>query len=352
MTGDERELSARLAQLADYAPPPRGRVTADRAAALDRRVRRRGRIRVAAGGLLAVLLLLTGVGVGTRHAGGPRPATSASPGPPAPRDGGSPRPSLYDAPTRGSLAGDPDFLAGVRALPWPSPPSLDGPPGDPAAEDRRVLYAGDVPGSRRWALVAAPIGVDLGYAWFTGPGGADADELTLALPPARGDVDRPIALLDASAPTGPLVVVVLPGDTVEYSPSLDRAADGSLQRTYSRLSVVDGVVLAGVVTPPARGGALLRVTRDGHPITSGEVPEVGRGGAPPFPPDVADPRYWERLRDCLVPLGFLVQLDPAGQGLSWSGGPALVPDQGPPSTAEDAQNQAAFEGCVAQVGAG
>jgi hypothetical protein len=352
MTGEELQLSARLAQLADWAPTPGGRVTAHRAAALDRRVRRRGRIRVAAGGLLAVLLLLTGVGVGTRSTPDPLPATSASPATPAPRIGGSPSPSLYDARTRGSLAADPAFLAGVRALTWPSPPSLDGPQGDPAAEDRRVLYAGDVPGGRRWALVAAPIGVDLGYAWFTGPVGADADELTLALPPARGDVDQPIALVDASAPTGPLVAVVLPGDAVEYSPSLDRAADGSLQRTYTRLSVVDGVALAGVVTPPTRGAALLRVSRDGRPVTSVEVPEVARAGGPALPPDPVDARYWERLRDCLVPLGFVVRLDPAGEGLSWTGGPALVPDQGPPSSAEEAQNQAAFDRCVAQVAAG
>jgi hypothetical protein len=71
----------------------------------------------------------------------------------------------------------------------------------------------------------------------------------------------------------------------------------------------------------------------------------------PAGPDAGQdgPQYWVRLRDCLAPLGFEVQLDPTGNGLSWSGGPALAPDVGPQSSAEQAENDAAFERCVLQV---
>jgi hypothetical protein len=65
--------------------------------------------------------------------------------------------------------------------------------------------------------------------------------------------------------------------------------------------------------------------------------------------DDADPRYRDRLRDCLVALGFEVRPDPAGTGLTWGGGPALVPDAGPPSTAEQAQNDAAAAACAARA---
>src|SRR4051794_18266634 len=67
-------------------------------------------------------------------------------------------PSLYEAPTRGSLAADKAWVDGVAALDWGADQA--GPEGNPvniAVGDRHVVFAGDVPGGRT-ALVLGESG--------------------------------------------------------------------------------------------------------------------------------------------------------------------------------------------------
>ena len=243
----------------------------------------------------------------------------------------------------------------MRSLDWGGPA---GPPGGglrPAEDTRRVVYAADVPNGSRWALVLGRVGRDLVHAWFTGPAGAAPEELSVAVPPARTGTAPAITLLDAAGPTGLLVVVGRPGDGAEYSPSLDRDATGRLGRTYTPLPEVDGVLLGEVVPPVSYGAGQVRVLSERGNRVAQDVLLPTVVGAPPSPAvggDPGDPGYWLRLRDCLEPLGFEVVLDPAGTGLTWSGGPAPAPDVGPLSSAEQAQNDAAFDGCAVRAAAG
>ena len=347
-TGPDRALREGLRWLAEHAPPPRGPDTADRTVARNRAQRRRWAAWTATVFAVGAVLAAVPATVSGLPAG---PA-----GVPAESSAGGAVPSLYDVPTRGSLAGDEEFLAGVRALEWGGPA---GPPDAgssdlrlrPAEDTRRVLFAADVPGGYRWALVMGRVEDHLVHAWFTGPAGAAPQQLSLAGDPVRTDDGRPITLLDAGSATGPLVVVGRPGLGAEYSPSLDRDASGRLRRVYVELPVVDGVPLGEVTVPVAAGSGRVRMLRDGRDGTAEAlvVPTTLEDASAPQPIGASDPTVWVRLRDCLVPLGFEVQLDPGGNGLSVSGGPALAPDVGPLSSAEQAQNDAARDECLAQV---
>jgi len=345
---DER-LRAALAHLADSAPPPGGTATAERAMALARGRRRRW------AGLAAALVLVVGVLVAV-----PEAVSQLTPAPaerPVPATAAGGPASLYDLPVRGSLAGDEEFLAGVRSLDWSGPA---GPEGDlrPAEDTRRVAYAADVPGRGRWALVLGRVGPQLVHAWFTGPAGAAPGGLALTGGPSRTGTAPAITLLDAAGPTGTLVVVGRPEDGAEYSPSIDRDSTGRLRRTFTPLPLVDGVPVGEVVAPVVYGAGQVRVlsVRGGRVARDVLVPTVvggpvsaaaGRDGDGDG--DGSDPRYWDRLRDCLVTLGFEVRPDSDGTGLTWSGGPAIAPDVGPLSTGEQAQNDAAAAGCVARA---
>ena len=127
-------------------------------------------------GLVAALVLV-GVPVGRVRSAGVRCAsgdTAEEPVLPVP-DGG-----LYDVPTRGSLADDRAWVAGVRALDWP--------PADgevPSTADRRVVFAGEVPGGRV-ALVLGRLARGTARLWLVGPEGAAPGEMRPApLAPAR-----------------------------------------------------------------------------------------------------------------------------------------------------------------------
>ena len=214
-------------------------------------------------------------------------------------------PESYDQPPRGSLADDEEFLADVAALDW-SGPEVNGRVWGNAASSRRVVYAADVPGGSRWAVVLARSGVQWTYAWFTGPAGADAADLALAVGSDRIVSGHVLALMDTSGPTAPLVVLGRPGDGAEYSPSLDRAADGSLVRTFTPLPEVDGVPLGEVPSPVTWDSGQVVLIRDGTRIdvdllTIGERPSTVV--VPSGPPDLAV------LVPCMSALGLDVQPD-------------------------------------------
>jgi hypothetical protein len=199
---------------------------------------------------------------------------------------------VTDMPTRGSLAGDAAFLAGLRELPWIDEVSGGEPWETPTVPDsRRVLFAGDVPGGRWALLVGRPDPVEAGadpgvvtatdellMAWFVGPPGAAPEEMSLGSYPYRIDAETIPALLDPH--TGAMVVVAAPGDTVDVSPRVDIDADAQDSRSWIPAEMDDGigVIHLDPVDLPWTWATVFRVERDGRETIS-STPD---GGIVPF----------------------------------------------------------------------
>jgi hypothetical protein len=262
------ELRARLTALADAtAPPPR----ADLAAVVEHRCRARRRSQLRLGAVGAVVVAAVAAGQVLLPDGpSAEPATAVADAPDV-RD----RPASQ-GPTRGSLAGNAEFVEAVRQLSWSDPGAGIGAP-PPAGS--QVLFAGDVPGGR-WALVARPLTVppplvdddelerELGtgsvaLAWFAGPRGAAPEELRLHRAPVVAGPGLPVALWDRA--TGTLAVVVtdpaatarlLGGDGAPLAelPLADGLAVGAAPEETATVEVraADGMVLASVEPLPGR----------------------------------------------------------------------------------------------------
>lgn len=240
---DVRRALAGLAVTGDAGAPPA--VLAGTARRDVRRARHRWAAATAAGCamLVAGAAALPGP-VGERLVAG-SPEQSA----------GQAAPDLGDLPARGSLADDRAFVDGLLRRPWESPLAGDFPGAVPTAPGtRRVLFAADVPGGR-WALLTgrpqyaddrpdAPGRGDLLTAWFTGPPGAEPEDMRLSTFPYRLDRGTTPALLDPL--TGTLAVVTAPGDAIEVSQRAEVAADGSTSRTWTPLDPVDGVAVTRI----------------------------------------------------------------------------------------------------------
>ncbi|MGY1653692.1 hypothetical protein [Geodermatophilus sp. SYSU D01119] len=300
-----------LHRLAAQAGPPRGQDTADAAIGLARRQRR---VRAAwAGGALAVALLAGAVPAVLPDAG---PAAGQA----ATDRTTQAAPGLFDVPTRGSLAGDEAFVAGVAALEWSAPVGLNGTELRPPADSRRVLFAGDLPGGRRWALVMGADGGQRVYAWFGGPAGAAPGELTLLAQPQRGSLAQPVVLLEATGEQALLVVIGLPGDSARYSPGTVRFDDVTVGRVWTDLRGDDGVLVTEVDRPVYVGAETVEVVRDGEVVTTARgVPRTETsGGAEQWafaqPVDerlYGDPAAQKRFVTCL-PEDFRVTFGPDG----------------------------------------
>ena len=235
-----------------------------------RRARRRwlrysGRLALVAGAVVTVLVIgvvvrqlsfMAGGGSGTGGNGGPRIASPLIT-------------ELIDSPTRGSLGGDAAYLAALRkAVAGDRLGGFLGMGGDrlPAdAADVRVLFAGDVPGRRRVAIVAAASGRPM-TATFEGAAGAAAGRLN----PARwGDLDAPVYL---EMGDGYVVLIGPASYTVEVSARPRYTAGGTVERTW----VPDpsgAVVRASASMPP---GLRVRLSRDGTVLYEANLPGAGR----------------------------------------------------------------------------
>ncbi|MBM7807597.1 hypothetical protein JOD57_003434 [Geodermatophilus bullaregiensis] len=309
MTDPDLDVRDALHRLAAGAGRPRGEDTAAAAVALSRR-QRRTRLALA-GGAVAVALLAGAVPALLPDAG-PAAGGAATGGTGQAEDAG---PGLYDLPVRGSLAGDDDFVAGAAALEWSAPLGIEGAVLSPPAPTRRVLFAGDLPGGRRWALVMGEDRRQLVYAWFGGPAGAAPDELALLAPPQRGGQDQPMALLDTAGPAPVLVVVSRPADTARYSPGSVPVDGGGVGRAWTDLTEADGVLVAEVPAPVYLGVEAVDVRRDGATRTTVRpVPLTDASAPPPVDPRATvadalattDPEVRERLAACLLPQGFVL----------------------------------------------
>jgi hypothetical protein len=149
--------------------------------------------------------------------------------------------SLFQLPTRGSLAGDESWLAGLTRL-------------DALADlpaDRHVLFAGHLLDER----VALVLGRGPGgavAAWLIGPLGAPRQRMALAAPPAPAMASGPIALWDTPESAwlgGVLVVVALPGDPITFLAGRQADSSGRESDLRQQLPATDGVAIAAVGAP-------------------------------------------------------------------------------------------------------
>jgi hypothetical protein len=338
VTGQAQDVAARLQQLAARVPTVDDAApdTAARAAAVNRSRRQRGARWTAAA---AAVVVLGSTAVLTRPDEAPVAVAA-----PAPTPQGAPPPAVYQQPPRGSLADDEEFLAAVAALPWSAMDPGTGVTWEIEPDTRRVVYAADVPGGHRWALVMARWRQQWAVAWFSGPRGATPAQLTEAYQATPWTGTAPLALIDASEPRGPLLLLAEPGVGAEYSPSLDRAPDGRMVRDFDPLPVVDGAPL-GMVTTPVTWNAgevhqLIGTTRT--PVfelrITGNPEWQTRWGFSDTTPDEAV------LAACLTGLGLDVDDGPGEGDLSWG-----WTDTGQTTSAEDAEREEAAADCHAQA---
>jgi hypothetical protein len=265
MTLSDTDLEARLrrdlrARADDLPPAPN-----DLAELTRRRHRllRRREYRFAGAALAAAVLLVGVPVVGSTLATDYERGQTAGPGGSEallPRDS-----ELYNAPTRGGLAGDEAWLAAVGRLPWwPDSPHRD--PGmeltEPEVDSRHVAYADDVP-SGRVALVVGSTGREVVRAWFVGPRGAQPSQMTVADFPGVYASDV-VALVDGEpdADTLTLVVVARPDDVVErfLPPVVD--AEGNAEEGLETLELDDGIAVVEVERRWAESDAGLFVQLD------------------------------------------------------------------------------------------
>jgi hypothetical protein len=348
-----------LQRLAVEAGRPRGEDTAAAAIALSRR-QRRTRLALT-GGAVAVALFAVALLAGVVPALPPGGAPAVDPVVDQVGRAEDAGPGLHDVPVRGSLAGDDDFVAGVAALEWSAPLGIEGTVLRPPASTRRVLFAGELPGGRRWALVMGEDRRQLVSAWFGGPAGAAPGELALLAPPERGGQDQPMALLDTAGPAPVLVVVSRPGDTARYSPGSVPVGDGGVEQAWTDLSEVDGVLVAEVPAPVYLGVDTVDVRRGGAthaavrpvPLTDASAPAAADPRATVTDAlATPDPEVRERLAACLLPQGFVLTVRADGgyeygyPVLQGGGGDAAV-------AAAHAAHDAVLVACAEQVtGAG
>ena len=284
----ETRLRAQRTRAEETPPAPSDLVQRVRERA---REQRRRRLALAAAGVAAALVF---VGLPTLASGlvgdGSRGEAAAPSSPSRTRV-----PSNFDYSARGSLAGDADWVEGVRALSWRSEDWPDTPRKvDPELENRTVAFAGDVPGGRV-ALVLGRLGDgSLVQAWYTGPERAEPEDMVLAAMPWEAPRKEPMALWtppDPSSDRATLVVVSRPGDRVEVLTGREVAASGETSELWEAVPMEDGagaMTLGSTVIWPF--GAELPIRRIGQQRTV--YPQLGdrAGDAVGARLEVADPR--------------------------------------------------------------
>jgi hypothetical protein len=191
-----------------------------------------------------------------------------------PRAPARPQPvSVYAGPTRGSLAGDEDFLRAIRDSGWALAAETPGP--------RRVVFAGDVPGNR-WALVAAGGSPSrpATTAWFAGPAHAPPDQMELLSIRVTPDPAEPVSVTDPGS--GSLVVVAAPDDRVRVSDRPEIGVGGSITRTFRTVPTSRGVARVGLAPVPhaTMTAVRLQVARGDRRLNIPPPTVVGIPGTP------------------------------------------------------------------------
>jgi len=287
---------------------------------------------------LAVVMVAVAVPLGLSLVG-KRDAQVAAPPP-------TPAADVFSGPTRGSLAGDADFLTALTQLSWIHPsqfPVEDPMFPNPPVETRHVAFAGDVD-SGRWAFIVGPnttqptgdaadpdlqtdLGAlsDLAGAWFVGPAGATPEQMTLVTIPRGFSPDMPASLYNGL--TGALVVLGAPEDFIEVSARPEVAADATVSRSYTDTETTEGLAVLTVAPNAYAASAGMpavqyRVTRGGA-VVAEQVPDSYND---PSGVEVSPDLVLEYLRAPEVPPGLEQEQDQhlAAEIVSEYG---LTPDQ-------------------------
>jgi hypothetical protein len=180
---------------------------------------------------------------------------------------------LQDAPTRGSLAGNTAWLAGLRQ----AVSGHDDGDGEWRVVDRkgiRIVFAGDVPGGRvALATVRYRHGVleDTQMIWLDGPVGARPDQMSEKS--NQDPVDVAATMSGSAEAPGYLVVVAPPGSTVttSISPGATYAADGTIDRHWRSAGGRDGVAIVTVPASQRAPVAVAKVVRHGRTLFDRQV---------------------------------------------------------------------------------
>ncbi|MCO7219144.1 hypothetical protein [Klenkia sp. PcliD-1-E] len=317
MSTDVRTL---LHDLATEAPRGRGEETADLVVDLHRAQDRR-RLRWA--GVAAAIAVVVAVVPALVDRSGSGDATAVASG------GTAEVASLFDAPTRGSLADDPEAVATALGASWETGIAGIGAGQilDPLTENRHVAFVGEVRGGQVWALVMGRTSGQLAYAWFVDTEPTDGLALQLAGVPTRTTAAAPVGLLDVAGGSGYLVVVARPGDQVRYSPAVTSLFTPDTSG-FEDLPSTDGVVQTGVELPPSGVQAAPGISAVGE---EGEVPARwvdSFDSSGPFGPSgwtrvessdlPSDPSYGPLIQRCMVEAGWGVSVSVNGS-LSFDG---------------------------------
>jgi len=282
LEGRLRDLRARADDL-----PPAPADLADTVRARHHQ-QRRTQLRLAGSGLALALVFLA-VPVIRSSLDGQRSETAA-PSEPTPQG----EQVLFEQPTRGSLAGDDEWLAGIAALPVPLD-QLGSTATDATVDVRRTAFVGAV-AETRVALDLLRLS-DGSYvqAWFTGSWQARPEEMVLVeLDWAQRS--GPLALVDVPDPglrPAVVTVVAFPGDEVQVLTGRTVSASGETRDQWATMPTVDG---AGALTVDVQpwwfsDTDVVRVVRDGR--RGAAVPTRLTDQAEEAPPpqvSTADPR--------------------------------------------------------------
>ncbi|MEI4271339.1 hypothetical protein TEK04_06360 [Klenkia sp. LSe6-5] len=328
-----------LHDLAADAPRGHGEVTADRVVDLHRAQDRR-RLRLA--GVAAAIAVVVAAVPALVDRSGPQDAAAVA------SAGTAEAASLFDAPTRGSLADDADAVTSAREASWGEGiPFRDaGDILDPGPQDRHVAFVGEVPGGQVWALVVGRTGPQLAYAWFVRGETGDGFGWRLVTLPERTFAGLPVALVDGAGEHGPLLVVAMPDEDIDLVPF----GDASAGLPEIRSSEVSGGIALVDVDTPASGfslgyevaGAVDSPRSTFRPVQFDSTDQGSYGDVVgSIITAVTDEDTGAAVQDCLVSGGLLEAADDGG--LTW---PYLATD-------EDAVAfLAAVEACRASAGQG
>lgn len=198
-------------------------------------------------------------------------------------------PAFLDVPTRGGLAGDKAWLAGLRR----QVKDLSDPEGLWKVTDREsihVIYAGDIPG-RRVAILLVKLRLGLITLWeritYHGPPGATPERMEEG---GNGDADFPVAFYSYGGHLegGGAVVVGPPDYTVSISLGFEYAASGLIERRPQPVSSRDGVAMVALPATPRDPDPYARVTLGDKVIFEGGISSGWTSESVDPPPDATE----------------------------------------------------------------
>ncbi|MEJ3745163.1 hypothetical protein WEI85_17935 [Actinomycetes bacterium KLBMP 9797] len=180
-------------------------------------------------------------------------------------------PQFLDVPTRGSLAGDLAWQAGLRQQ-APDLAEREGLWKVTDREDMHIIYAGDIPGRRlAVALVKFRLGIVTSWSqmYFDGPVGAAPEQMVEA---GYEDVDVPVLTWSTGDDVdgGAAIAIGPPGATVSISAGYDYTPAGTIKRRVLS-SGQDGVATAVLPPTPRDPDPYAVVTERGKVIFEGSM---------------------------------------------------------------------------------